>query len=232
MMRENLLLIPGLNCTGELFAPQIAALGEDTVVSVAGHGRAETMEMDAALILKDAPERFAVCGLSMGGYLAQEIWRQAPERVSRIAILDSRASPDTPEEAERRRTLVTFAEEKCFEAVHAILWPRLVRAAVQGEKALEALVLRMMRETGEERFIREQRALTTRRDYRSLLSAIHVPTLVLVGAEDVLTPPARSQEIAAGIPRSRLVVIPDCGHLSTIEQPEHVTLALRDWLRW
>jgi pimeloyl-ACP methyl ester carboxylesterase len=229
-MTENLLLIPGLNCTAALFAPQIDALGGVCSITVAEHVQASTLEDDAAMILVKAPPRFAVCGLSMGGYLAQELYRQAPDRITRIAILDSRASPDTVEEQERRRTLVTLAEEQCFEAIHAILWPRLVRTAAQGDKTLEGIVLDMMHETGEARFIRQQLALMVRRDYRPLLPSISVPSLILVGADDVVTPPERSRDMAQKIPGADLVEVPDCGHLATLEQPAAVTAALRKWL--
>jgi len=226
----QLLLIPGLNCTDRLFHAQIETFAGSHAVHLARHGRHATMAADAAAILAEAPERFALCGLSMGGYLAIEIVRQAPERVERLALLDTRAAPDTAEMAAGRRALIALAESGRFPEIHGLLWPRLVRPAAQHDTALEATVLAMMQETGPERFIRQEQAILSRPDYRPALATIHVPTLVLVGAEDALTPPAMAREIAAGVAGSNLVEVPDCGHLSTLEQPAAVNAALRSWL--
>ncbi len=226
----QILFIPGLNCTGELFAPQIAALSAQHECHVADHGVADAMEAIAASILAKAPERFALVGLSMGGYVAYEILRQAPERVQCLALLDTRAQPDSEEDAERRRQTIALAQSGQFDRLHPIFWQRLVHPARLSDAALEAIARRMVRETGPERFIRQQTAVLNRPDYRTGLAAIRVPTMVLVGREDVITPPEHAQALVGAIPGAQYVEVPDCGHLSTLERPEAVTAALSAFL--
>jgi pimeloyl-ACP methyl ester carboxylesterase len=230
MTMHNLLLVPGLNCTGALFRPQIAALASIADCTVADHGGADSLEAIASLILAAAPSRFALAGLSMGGYVAIEIIRQAPERVTRLCLIDTRASMDAPEDAERRRRTIALAEGGQFEALHGILWPRLVHPARQGDATLEGQVLEMMRDTGAARFIRQQTAVLNRRDYAPTLSAMRLPVSIIVGEADLITPPFESRKMQALIRGAGLSLVPDCGHLSTLERPEEVNALLQAWL--
>jgi pimeloyl-ACP methyl ester carboxylesterase len=184
----------------------------------------------AARILRDAPPRFALAGLSMGGYIALEMVRQAPERVTQLALLDTNARPDTPEQSERRTRLIEMAERGQFSGIAELMIPAFLHKAHQQDPELRRIIKVMADETGPAAFVRQQRAIMTRPDSRPLLPAIRCPSLVLVGEGDELTPPALSQEIAAGIPGARLVAVPDCGHLSTLEQPDLVNTALLEWL--
>lgn len=227
---QDLLLVPGLNCTGALFRPQMAALEPVARCLVADHGSAASLGEIAAGILAAAPPRFALAGLSMGGYVAFEILRQAPGRVTRLCLLDTRAMMDTDEDAERRRRTIALAESGRFEQLHGILWPRLVHPSRLGDRDLEAVVLKMMRDTGPARFIRQQTAVLDRMDYRSTLQGIRVPTSIIVGAQDVITPPDAAWAMQALIAGSNVAEIPDCGHLSTLEQPDEVSRLLREWL--
>ncbi len=227
---EPLLFIPGLNCTEALFAPQRSSLGATRDIVFVDHRRDATIAGIAQRALDAAPERFAMAGLSMGGYVALEILRQAPQRVTRLALLDTSARPDTEEATQRRLRLIRLAEGGDFDAVHGELWPRLVHPLRQADADLEAVVLAMMRETGPEAFAAQQRAVIGRMDSRPGLAGIGVPTLVLVGEADVITPPDHAREMAEGIPGAELVVVPDCGHLSTLEAPDTVTDALARWL--
>jgi pimeloyl-ACP methyl ester carboxylesterase len=222
----DVLFVPGLNCTGRLFDGQIAALSTKHRCRVADHGGADTLEAIAAAILAAAPDRFALVGLSMGGYVAYEIIRQQPERVLCLALLDTRAQPDTPEDAERRRQTIALARAGRFDQLHGVLWQRLVHPSRLVDAELEAVVLGMMRDTGAERFVRQQTAILNRRDYRPLLSTIAVPTLVLVGSEDQITPPEHARALHAEIAGSSYVEVPECGHLSSLEKPEAVATAL------
>jgi len=224
------LLVPGLSCSARLYADQIPALWRFGPVQVADHTRHDSMAAIAASILNDAPPRFALVGLSMGGYIALTILRQAPERVARLALLDTSARPETPEQTARRRPQIALAESGRFAEVSALQFPVFVHRNRHGDEALKERVRIMAEETGAQAFLRQQRAIMTRPDVRPLLPSIKCPTLVLVGDGDELTPPALSQEIAAGIAGSRLVVIPDCGHLSTMERPEQVNEALTEWM--
>jgi pimeloyl-ACP methyl ester carboxylesterase len=227
---QDLMLVPGLNCTGVLYAPQIAALAGMSRCHVADHGGASSLEEIAAQILAAAPLRFALAGLSMGGYVAFEIIRQAPERVTRLCLLDTRAAMDSAEETDRRRRTIELAEGGQFARLHDILWPKLVHPARHADRALEEIVLTMMRNTGPQRFVRQQTAVMNRRDYRSVLEAINVPTMIVVGAQDAITPPATARDMQELIAGSTLIELPECGHLSTLERPDNVSRLMGEWL--
>lgn len=230
MTQEPLLLVPGLMCTADLFRDQIAALGAVREVAVADHTRSDTMAGIASGILAAAPERFAFAGLSMGGYVAFEILRQAPERVTRLALLDTSARPDLPEQSERRRELVRIAEERGARFVQKTLLPMLAAPPALADAPLVERMLAMADETGVAAFARQQSAIIGRPDNRPFLSEIRVPTLVLVGAADQLTPPKVAEEMHAGIAGARLAVIEGAGHLTPMEAPDAVTAALAGWL--
>src|SRR6516165_5889808 len=222
-------LIPGLNCSARLYAEQIPALWRFGPVQVADHTRDDSMDALATRILAVAPPRFALAGLSMGGYLALTIVRHAPERVQRLALLDTSARPETPEQTARRKPQIALAKAGRFAEVPALQFPVFVHRNRQGDEALRERDL-MAEETEAHAFLRQQQAIMTRPDARPFLPAIKCPILVLVGDGDELTPLALSQEIAAGVAGSRLVVIADCGHLSTMERPDPVNRALSDWI--
>jgi len=227
-----IVLVPGLNCSARLYAEQIPALWPHGAVMVADHRHDDTIPAIARRILASAAPRFALVGLSMGGFIAMEIVKQAPERVRRLALLDTNARADTPERSENRRGLNAMAESGRFGAVIDILFPTFVHRRRHGDAALKAIVRTMAEETGVEAFVRQQNALIDRVDARPYLKSIVCPTLVLVGDGDLLTPPELSQEIVDSIHGAKLVVVPNCGHLSTLEQPEAVNSALLDWLDW
>jgi pimeloyl-ACP methyl ester carboxylesterase len=176
------------------------------------------------------PARFALAGLSMGGYVALEIMARAPERVIRLALLDTRAQADVPEESKRRRGLIELAEMGQFKGVTPRLLPLFLHEARLDDAALTDTVTRMAQHVGKDAFIRQQHAIMGRRDQMAALVKIHVPTLVLCGREDALTPLADHKAMAAGIAGARLTVVEDCGHLATLERPEEVNAALRRWL--
>ncbi len=214
-----------------LYADQSPALWRFGPVTVADHTRDDSLAAIAARILRDAPPRFALAGLSMGGYIAFEILRQASARVAKLALLDTQAQPDTAEQSVRRRQLAERARAGAFAEVVDELFPNLVHPAHRQDAALLGLVRQMGDETGPEAFARQEAAIIGRPDSRPDLSAISCPTLVLVGDGDALTPPDRAREMAAAIPSARLMVVPDCGHLSTLEQPTAVTQALVGWIQ-
>ncbi|MGA2895222.1 MAG: alpha/beta fold hydrolase [Xanthobacteraceae bacterium] len=226
-----IVLVPGLTCSARLYAGQIPALWQFGPVTVADHRRDDSMAAIARRILAAAPPRFALAGLSMGGYIAFEIMRQAPERVAKLALLDTGARGDTAEQTERRKIVIALAKSGRYAEVPDIAFPVYVHPNRHGDAALKQLVRTMAEETGVEAFLRQQQAIIGRPDSRPGLAAISCPTLVLVGDSDAATPPELAREIAAGIAGSRLVTIPDSGHLSTLEQPQAVTVALLDWMR-
>ena len=225
-----IVLVPGLLCTARLYAEQIPALWRFGPVTVADHTRDDSMVAIARRILAAAPPRFALAGLSLGGYIALEIMRLAPERVVKLAILDSRVGAEIPAQTETRLPLIELAKTGRFAEIPERLFPVFVHHDRLGDAALKGIVRTMAEETGADAFLRETQAIMTRADARPVLATISCPTLVLVGDNDVLTPPKLAEEIAAGIRGSRLVVIPDCGHLSTLERPEAVNRALAAWM--
>lgn len=227
---QPLLLVPGLLCSAALFAPQIAAFSIEREILVADHTGADSMPAIARQILAAAPPRFALAGLSMGGYVAFEILRQAPERVSRVAFLDTSARPDPPERAVDRRQLMAIAGIEGVRKVQGLLLPRLIHDDRLVDAALVETVLGMADTIGVAAFLRQQEAIMARADSRALLASIACPALVLVGEQDLQTPVDIAREIADGIKGSRLVTVPDCGHLSTLERPRAVHAALADWL--
>lgn len=228
--RLPIILVPGLNCSARLYTSQIPELWRMGPVAIASHTRDDTMAAIARRILGDAPPRFALAGLSMGGYIALEMMRQAASRVARLALLDTGARDDPPEAQERRRTNIAAAQAGRFDEIIGAQFPLYVHPTRANDAALRSDYLAMCRDVGPEAYVRQQKAIMGRADSRPLLPSIRCPTLVLVGAQDEATPPHLSQEIAVGIPDARLVKVPDCGHLSTLERPQAVTEALVDWM--
>jgi pimeloyl-ACP methyl ester carboxylesterase len=229
--KPGLILVPGLLCDALLWKAQVAALGGLCKPWVADHTRSTTMAEVAADVLRDAPfESFALAGLSMGGYVALEMTHQAAHRIIRLALLDTNARADTPEHSKKREDLITLAERGRFLGITDTLLPLFLHRARLGDKKLVATVKEMARNTGKEAFVRQERAIMTRRDSRPLLPAIACPTLVLCGRQDALTPLAGHEEMARAIPGANLQIIDDCGHLSTLERPAQVSAALARWL--
>ncbi len=228
---QAIVLIPGLLCSARLYVEQIPVLWRFGPVTVADHTRDDNLRDIAGRILASAPPRFALAGLSMCGYLAFEILRQAPRRVTRLALLDTVAHPERPEQTERRRVQIELAQQGRLAEVCDLQFPLLVHPSRLQDRDLERAVRLMAEEVGAEAFIRQQKAIMGRPDSRPDLPGIRCPTLVLVGDGDRLTPPDQVGEMAAAIPGARLVIVPGCGHLSTMERPREVAEALVEWLR-
>ncbi len=224
-----LLLLPGLLCDAALWAPVLPGLGELVEPMVPDLTRDATVADMAARALAAAPATFALVGLSMGGYVALEILRQAPGRVQRLALFDTSARPDTPEQSRRRRGLIGLAQTGRFKGVTPRLLPQLVHTRHQ-DGPLAAEVMAMADRVGRDGFLRQQAAILGRPDSRPLLPGLRMPVLVGVGAEDILTPPHLAEEMAALIPGARLALIADSGHLPPMEQPAAVVALLRCWL--
>ncbi len=231
MTRYPLLLVPGLLCSARLFEAQIAALAPANEIEVADHTTADTMAGVAEAILAEAPDEFTLIGLSMGGYIAFEILRQAPGRVRRLALLDTQARADTDDIIANRRRLLDLADRDGAVAVQRELLPRLIRQDRIGEEPLTSDILKMADEVGDAGFRNQTHAIIGRPDSRDMLGTIACPTLIIVGDQDILTPPDRSREMADGIKGAELRIIPDCGHLSTMEAPDAVNAILSGWLQ-
>jgi pimeloyl-ACP methyl ester carboxylesterase len=230
--KTPLVLAPGLLCDAWLWRHQVEHLQDIADTTVVDLTRGSSVREMARAVLDAAPSEgpFALAGLSMGGYVALEVVRTAPERVARLALLDTSARPDTPEQTAARRELIALARNGRFGEVPHRLLPRLVHPDALDVRALVADVIGMAEAVGPEAFVLQEEAIIGRPDGRGDLPSIACPTLVLCGREDELTPLELHEEMAALIPDSRLRVIEECGHLSTLERPEEVTAALREWL--
>jgi pimeloyl-ACP methyl ester carboxylesterase len=225
-----IVLVPCLLGSPRLYTEQLPALWQLGPVSVATHYADDNMAAIADRILATAPTHFALVGLSMGGYLAFEIMRRAGHRVTQLALLNTSALPDTAEQARRRSDQIASTEQGNFTAVTELLYERWVRPARRSDPALRRTIRQMAAETGPAGFVRQQTAIMNRPDSRPGLAEITIPTVIVAGAEDEVTPPERASEIADRIAGADLRVIPDCGHLSTLEKPAEVTRVLVDWL--
>jgi len=224
-----LVMLPGLLNDQRLWAKQAAALAGQVGVHIADLTRDDSIKAMARRVLDEAPPRFALAALSMGGYVAFEIMRQAPERVLRLALFDTMASLDSPERAATRRGLLALAHRGRFIGVSPQLMSRLIHPRWL-DSHVSATVQQMAVAVGKVGFIRQQQAIIDRADALPLLPGIRVPTLIVVGANDQLTPVSEARLIHERIPGSRLEILPECGHLPPLEMPEQTITLLREWL--
>lgn len=229
-MREPLVLLPGMMCDARLFSAQIADLSKDHAVTVAPITQGERIGEIASQLLPMLPEKFALAGLSMGGIVAMEILRRAPDRVSRIALMDTNPLAETPASAAAYEPMIVGAragrlDEVLASAMRAeYLAPGVHRAEVM------ALLQDMGRALGPEVLVRQARALQRRQDQQKTLRRCKCPALVLCGEHDGLTPVKRHTFMAELIPYAELKIIENAGHLPVLEQPAATTAALRGWL--
>ena len=210
-----LMLLPAMGCDGRLWARQIMDLGDVAAPDFGDLSQDETIAAMATRVLAAAPPRFAVAGVSLGGYVALEVVRQAPARVTRIALFGTRASMEA-------RTRSVADQGSIATAPHAD--PQL-SAIVSGP------ALAMAERVGPIVFGRQQRALLARPDIAEAIAAIRVPTLVAVGDRDRICTPDDALALARLIPHAHFHLLRSCGHLSPMERPGEVTQLLRDWLR-
>lgn len=230
----HLVLVPGLMCDAEVWTHQTAGLADLATIEVADHGMLDSLGKMADRILARAPARFALAGHSMGGRIAFEVLRRAPERLSRVALMDTNYLPRSPEEgggqeAANRYRLLDMARKDGTRAMAAKWVQGMVHPDRLQDTALIHSIVEMMARKTPEIFAAQIQALLARRDSTPVLSQIRCPALVLCGREDAWSVLARHEEMAALVPRSRLIAIENCGHMSTMERPEAVTAAMRGW---
>ena len=233
MQTEHLVLLPGMMCDERLWAAQRSGLKDRCAsITVTDITTADCICALAGAVLANAPARFALAGLSMGGIIALEIWRQAPERVSRLALLDTTAGAETPQRRQwRERLLGRVLRGELRQALIDDLKPRYLARINRDNRSLLNEISAMALSLGDRVFVRQSRALKHRPDSIATLATINVPTLILCGAEDALCPPEHHLLMAKRIPNARLAVLDECGHLSAMEQPRRVTAEMRTWLR-
>lgn len=222
----KLVFVPGLLCTDALFQPQIDALSVSHSIHIAQTTDCETIDQMVEYMLDSVSGEIIVIGLSMGGYVAQEAARIAPDRISAIALLSTSAQPDDEARKRQRHELIKLSEIGRFKGVTPRLLPRFLSAEALEDEAMCQTVMDMAAEIGQKHFTSQQYAIMARRDQRPYLPSFHKPSLVLCGMADELTPPQLSEEIAGLLPRAELVLLDKIGHLSSLEAPEEVTQAI------
>ena len=229
-MPEPLVLIPGMMCDARLYWPQMLALGRTRAVTVAPITTASSVGAMASAVLEASPHRFALAGLSMGGIVAMEVLRRAPERVTRVALMDTNCLPETPQMAAAREPhIVRVQAGRLEEVMRDELKPNYLAPGAGRVEVLKT-VMDMARSLGPQVFVAQSRALQRRPDQQKTLRHARQPALVLCGEHDALCPVKRHVFMAEIMPNAVRRVIPDAGHLPTLEQPEAVTAALEEWL--
>ncbi|MEL6240837.1 MAG: alpha/beta fold hydrolase [Pseudomonadota bacterium] len=229
-MTEPLVLIPGMMCDERLFQLQVAAFSSKRPVTVVVPKGSSSMAGLAQAVLATAPPRFALAGLSLGGIVAMQIIRQAPERVSRVALLDTNPLPDPPDKAPIREAQVEKVRRGALdEVMRDEMKPNYLADGPAKQDILD-LCMQMANALGPEVFAMQSQAVQTRPDQSDTLRGVTVPALVLCGQEDRLCPVERHELMHDLIPESELVVIPCAGHLPTLEQPNRTNEALQAWL--
>lgn len=227
---KPLVLIPGMMCDARLFQPQIETLSGTYTIQLAPITARETVKELATAILENAPPKFALVGLSMGGIVAMEIIAQAPDRVDRIALLDTNPRAESPNvKVAREPQIEKVLSGKLREVMRDEMKPNYLYDGPNRQDILD-LCMDMSDSLGADVFVRQSRALQTRTDQQEMLKGIRVPTLVLCGEDDKPCPVERHELMHSLIPNSTLVIVEKAGHLSTLEQPEAVTNALVAWL--
>ena len=225
-----IVFIPGLMCTGRIYQHQVETLGQTHPVLLANHWSHDSMAGIAKSILDVASETFALAGMSMGGYVALEIMRQAPGRVTKLILMSTSAKPDTPERSADRRKQVEGARKYGVRAGTKELYPKLVHPARHEDAPLLTTFFEMAEELGVDAFANQIEAIIGRPDSRPMLGKITAPTLVIAGKDDALITPENSEELANGIPGARLALIEHCGHMGMIERPESYTKLISGFL--
>ena len=220
----------GQLCTEPLWRDQVPALQALTDVAISVQREHDNVGAMARAILDSQPNNFSIIAHAMGGFVAFEILRQAPERVASLALLSTLAPADTPVQTTRREGYLRLVESGKFAGVVEERIPILLSPARRGDEALVSVVRKMAEDTGPEVFLRQQRAIMTRPDSRATLATINCPSLILFARQDGIVTLEYQKEMCEGIPRARLEIIEDCGHLMTLERPELVTRILTDWI--
>lgn len=235
MSKPVLLLLPGMLCDTAAWRAQVAALADICERRVVAYGDADTIDAMAQAALAGAPDTFALAGHSMGGRVAQAIYRHAPQRVLKLALIATDFRGHTgdaaraDETARRNDTLARVAAVGLDQFARD--WARqIVSPSRLGDSALLTAMAEMMARQTPTQLAAQTWAGLTRPDFTDLLPRIACPTLLIAGDEDTLRPPSVHREMAALIPRSRLTVLERCGHMPPMERPDQVTAEMRRWL--
>lgn len=226
-----LVLLPGLICNERIWDAQVAGLSEFSPFAFPGYDGAGTIEAMAERVLAAAPPVMSLAGHSMGARVALEVFRAAPERVERIALLDTGVHAAKPGEREKRYALVKLGREKGMEALVDAWLPPMVHPVRRDDPEFMTPLREMCMAADVDLFERQVKALLARPDATPLLASIVCPALAGVGRQDEWSPPSRHEPIAAAIPHATYAIFEDCGHMAPAEAPDQVNAALKDWLQ-
>jgi len=229
-MREPIVFLPAMMCDARVFAPQIAALSGHHAMMFAPLTNADNVREIATQVLAAAPMRFAAVGLAMGGIVAMEMARQAPDRITKLCLMDTNPLAETPVSAAAREPQIIGAKAGRLEEVMRVEMKPEFLAPGAGRRAVLDQVMEMALELGTSVFVRQSRAMQKRPDQQRTLRQLKIPTLVVCGEHDKLYPPKRHEFLAELIPDARLEVVADAGHLPVLERPRVVNEILLDWL--
>lgn len=229
-MAPNIIFIPSQLLTADLWAPQVAAFKGKAGCMVANNSGADTIAGIAAALLAGAPKTFSLCAHGMGGFVAFEVLRQAPERVEKLVLISTLASADTPAQTARRLGYLKLVEVGEFAKVVEERIPMMIPAERRNDDALVGLVRKMAANTGAEAFLRQQKAIMGRIDSRPSLDKIRCPTLLIYGRFDGISNLDAQQEMLTGIKNARLEIVEDSGHLVPIERPEKANALIGNWI--
>jgi len=230
MQAAPLYLLPGLICNEHIWAAQLRALVDFELVAVPGYDNDRSLVTMAARVLASAPAKISLVGHSMGGRVALEMFRMAPDRIERLALLDTGVHPLKAGEEDKRMALLEIGRQKGMEALVDLWLPPMVHPDRRSDDSFMAPLRRMCVSAGIQQFEDQTIALLGRTDQRPLLSEIKCPTLVAVGSEDVWSPVSQHREIAAEIQDAEIVIFEGAGHMAPAEEPDQVSEALRQWL--
>ena len=228
--KPNVVFLPGLLDNYSMWNHQVEGLQDYCNPILLDLVNQSSVIESAQWVLDSTPENFALVGFSMGGYVAFEMLRQAPHRIQNLALISTSARADDPNKIELRRDMIDRAESGDYNALVKELIPNVIHPSRKNDHTLTDAIHKMALEIGYEAFVRQLKVIMSRPDSRHELSSISCPTLVVVGNDDLLTPPELSREMAQGIPDAELIIINECNHYTPMEQPSQVTKALRNWL--
>lgn len=229
-MLKQLVLVPGLLCDRRLFLPQIGALSQDYDIHVAETREDETIEAMASRLLAEVKGDFAIVGLSMGGYVVLDALRQAADRITHFALMDTNAHGDLPAATEKRLQAMRLAEQGHFENVIDTFVSNVFSPKTVARPGCGDVLRAMAHDMGVDIFLKQQGAIMARADATARLKGYHQPSLVLCGIEDALSPPAVHAEMARNLPNADYHCLTHCGHMATLERPVAVIDAMRTWL--
>ena len=222
-------MIPGLGSDGAVWQPTIDLLAPGIHCQVGDTLSDDSLRGMAARVLQNAPSKFALAGVSMGGMVALEIMQSAPDRVTRLFLCDTNAQPDTIDQTARRQSTnkaMLVTDDLAALAASGIAYMIHPQAEPPVQEALIQMTLRV----GASAYVRQNEAIMARGDLMPILAGIAVPTMVVVGANDLMTPPGLTRMISDAVTGATMHVVPDCGHLPPIEKPSAVADLIREWL--